>query len=178
MSTTRCEVLRWQFDLVWSLFELHLEQLQPDDFLWEPTDLCWTMHETGTGGWVPDWAEVEPEPIPVPTVGWLTWHIGWWWSVALDHARGDVPRDRADIAWPGPGQPTVDWLRALRDAWHQVLNQLDDTDLDAVSAFPWNADTELTMAHMIAWANAELMKNAAEVGQLRLLRAARRVRSR
>ena len=28
------------------------------------------------------------------------------------------------------------------------------------------------MAHMVAWVNAELMKNATEIGQLRLLRAA------
>nr|WP_308213084.1 hypothetical protein [Nocardia amikacinitolerans] len=30
----------------------------------------------------------------------------------------------------------------------------------------------LTVTHLAAWVNAELMKNAAEIGQLRLLRAA------
>lgn len=29
-----------------------------------------------------------------------------------------------------------------------------------------------TVAHMVAWVNAELMKNVAEIGQLRLQRAA------
>ena len=33
-------------------------------------------------------------------------------------------------------------------------------------------DREYTVAHMLAWVNAELMKNVAEIGQLRLLRAA------
>ena len=41
---------------------------------------------TPPGVWRPDWAEAEPDPIPVPTIGWLTWHIDWWWSVAIDHA--------------------------------------------------------------------------------------------
>ncbi|GAA2811591.1 hypothetical protein FHR33_001093 [Nonomuraea dietziae] len=36
------------------------------------------------GTWVPDWTETEPDPVPVPTIGWLSWHIGWWWSVAID----------------------------------------------------------------------------------------------
>jgi hypothetical protein len=32
----------------------------------------------------------------------------------------------------------------------------------------------MTVAQMLGWANAELMKNIAELGQLRLLRAAGR----
>jgi hypothetical protein len=27
--------------------------------------------------WQFDWAETEPDPVPVPTIGWLTWHIMW-----------------------------------------------------------------------------------------------------
>lgn len=57
----------------------------------------------------------EPEPVPVPTIGWLTWRIGWWWGTAADRAHG--------------------------------------------------------RPHMTAWVNAELMKNVAEIGQLRLQRA-------
>ncbi|MFD4428180.1 hypothetical protein [Nocardia sp. NPDC058497] len=42
MSTSRSELVRWQFDLVWSLFEYHLERLSPTDFLWEPAAPHWT----------------------------------------------------------------------------------------------------------------------------------------
>jgi hypothetical protein len=120
---------------------------------------------------VPDWAETEPDPVPVPTIGW-SWHIGWWWGVTLDHLEGRPPRDRADIAWPCPGKPTVDWLRDLRTAWLTALAGLTETALDTTAPFPWPNDPEHTTADMLAWANAELMKNAAEIGQLRLLRAA------
>ena len=88
--------------------------------------------------------------------------------VVLDHAHGRAPRHRTEIPWPAGG--TVEWLRDLRDQWPSVLPGLD---LDAVAPFPWDRDPEHPVAHMVAWVNAELMKNVAEIGQLRLLRAAR-----
>ncbi|MDT0266367.1 DinB family protein [Streptomyces sp. DSM 44915] len=164
--------LRWQFDLAWSLFDYHLQRLVPEDFLWAPGPLVWTMHRTPEGGWRPDWANPEPDPIPVPTIGWVSWHLGWWWSTALDHARGRTPRERTEIHWPGPGDPTIAWLRALHDDWCEVLDGADADDLAAPAAYPWPADAGLRRAHLYAWANVELTKNAGEIGQLRLLRAA------
>lgn len=172
VSVSRRDLLRWQFDLTWSLMELHLEELKPEDFLWEPAARCWTVRPGVDGVWVPDWEDSEPDPVPVPTIGWITWHIGWWWSVTLDHARRRTPRDRGEISWPGDGRATIEWLRALRAEWLEVLDRLTDADLDATAPFPWRDSPELTVAHMVGWVNSELMKNTAEVGQLRLLRAA------
>ncbi|MEV0224196.1 DinB family protein [Streptomyces sp. NPDC050704] len=173
MRTSRCGLLRWQFDLTWSLFDYHLERLEPEDFLWEPTpDCCWTVRPDADGAWVPDWAETEPDPVPVPTIGWLSWHIGWWWGTTIDHARGRTPRDRTEFTWPGDGKAAIEWLRGLRTDWLAVLDELTEADLDETAPFPWQNDPEHTKAHMAAWVNAELMKNATEIGQLRLLRAA------
>ncbi|MDL4775101.1 MULTISPECIES: DinB family protein [Thermomonosporaceae] len=171
MHASRRDLLRWQFDLTWSLFEYHLERLEPDDLLWEPAPLCWTMRPDAAGTWTPDWAETEPDPVPVPTIAWVSWHIGWWWSVTIDHALGRPPRDRAEIAWPGERE-TAGWLRGLRDDWLAVLDGLTDADLDATATFPSRDDPEYTVAHMIGWVNSELMKNVAEIGQLRLVRVA------
>ncbi|MFI6866568.1 DinB family protein [Nocardia sp. NPDC050406] len=171
MDTSRSAVLRQQFDLVWSLLDYHLDRLVAEDFLWEPADLIWTMRESEQGSWVPDWADSEPDPIPVPTIAWLSWHIGWWWSVTMDHLRQQPPRDRAAIHWPGP-DATVDWLRRLRTEWDGLLGGLTEADLEAPIGFPWQDDPTKATVHTIAWVNAELMKNAAEIGQLRLLRAA------
>jgi DinB superfamily len=170
MSDSRIDLLQWQFDLTWSLLELHLAELKDEDFRWEPTPYCWTVRQRTDGTWVPDWAESEPDPIPVPTIAWLTWHIGWWWSTAIDHARGRTPQDREKITWPGDGPATTDWLRALREEWQAVLTT---ADLETTALFPWQNDPDKTVGHMASWVNSELMKNAAEIGQLRLLRAAR-----
>ncbi|SHF80905.1 DinB family protein [Streptoalloteichus hindustanus] len=170
--STRLDLLRWQFDLTWSLAELHLDRLEPADFRWEPAAHCWTVRHEADGTWVPDWMETEPEPVPVPTIAWITWHIGWWWTVAIDHVAGRPPRDRTEIGWPGDGEPAVDWLRGLRGEWLAYLDRITDADLAAPAPFPWPDSLEYTVAQMIAWVNAELMKNVAEIGQLRLLRAA------
>jgi hypothetical protein len=171
MITTRRDLLRWQFDLTWSLLELHLEQLTPDDLLWEPAAHIWTVRPRGSGTWEADWAETEPDPIPVPTAAWVSWHIGWWWSVTIDHVRSRRPRDREEIGWPGP-DAAVAGLRGLREEWLAALDRLTDRDLDHAAPFPWPDGSGLTLAHTLAWVNAELMKNTAEIGQLRLLRAA------
>lgn len=167
------DLLRWQFDLTWSLAELHLDLLATEDFLWEPAPRCWTLRQGPDGSWVPDWADTEPDPVPVPTIGWVTWHLGWWWTVTIDHAQGREPTERTAVVWPGPAA-TVAWLRGLHDEWLAVLDRLTDTDLAAPAPFPWPPDAGMTAAHMLAWANAELMKNTAELGQLRMLRAAGR----
>ena len=171
MSLSRSELLRWQFEFTWSLFEYHLERLEPGDSRWEPAPRCWTVRPDSSGGWVPDWAEPEPDPVPVPTVGWVSWHIGWWWGVTLDHAQGRTPRERTEVGWPGE-ESVVEWLRALRTEWLTVLDGLTDRKLEEAAPFPWPADSGYTVAHMVAWVNSELMKNAAEIGQLRLLRTA------
>lgn len=38
--------------------------------------------------------------------------------------------------------------------------------------FPWPAETGQGNGHLLAWLNAELMNNAAEIGQLSLIRCA------
>lgn len=74
MNNPRRELLRWQFDMTCALFTCHLERLAPEDFLWEPTDLTWTVRPDTAGNWLPDWADTEPEPVP--TIGWVSRHIG------------------------------------------------------------------------------------------------------
>jgi hypothetical protein len=154
-----------QFDLVWSLASLHLDALVEDDFLWQPTSLVWTVHHGDDGLWRPDFAEVELDPIPVPTIAWLTWHIDWWWSTALAHASGQVVPGQTDVYWAGSG--AVPRLRTLAADWRALLT---DADFTRPLAYPW--DPPKTMGHTASWVNVELMKNVAEIGQLRLLRAA------
>lgn len=168
--TTPGDIL-WQFDLAWALADLHLSALGDDDFLWEPAELVWTVRQDASGRWWPDWADTEPDPIPVPTIGWLTWHIEWWWSVTLAHARGVQPPDRTEISWPG-GPAAVARIRELAAQWRELLGSHAVDDLAQPSAFPWGADAGRTVAHTALWLNFELAKNIAEIGQLRMLRAA------
>ncbi|WP_378739695.1 DinB family protein [Nocardia brasiliensis] len=172
MSTSRCDLLRWQFEFTWALAELHLGVLTPEDFLWPAADPHWTVRPDADGAWRPDWADTEPDPVPVPTIGWLSWHIGWWWSAAIDQLAGRTAAAPEDVPWPGEGATAVAWLRELRDTWLRVLDDLTEDELNRPAAFPWPAEAGLTVAHLMSWVNSELMKNIAEIGQLRLLRTA------
>ena len=162
---------RDQFDLAWRLWEYHASRLEPDDFCWEPAPLCWTMRRSPDGSWVPDFAEVEPDPVPAATIAWLTWHLGWWLGTATDHLTGATPRSRGDVAWPGPGEPTLAWLHDLADSWRSGLATSPG---DRPVGFPWPPDAAKTTADLVGWVNMELMKNVAEIGQLRILRTAQR----
>ena len=50
---------------------------------------------------------------------------------------------------------------------------LSGDELERSSSCPWGEDTGHTVAHTVLWVNIELTKNIAEIGQLRLIRAAR-----
>ncbi|MQS05880.1 DinB family protein [Streptomyces alkaliphilus] len=171
MNASRIDPFRRQYELVRALFEYHLERVEPGDLRWEPAPVCWTVRRTPEGAWVPDWSDTEPDPVPAPTIAWLGWHVGWWWGVTVDHLRGRPPRAREEITWPGD-EGAVEWLRGLCAQWSAVLDDLEGTDLDAEAPFPWPEGSGFTVLDTVAWVNAELMKNVAEIGQLRLLRAA------
>lgn len=160
-----------QFELAWALADLHLTALTGDDFLWEPGPVVWTMHRDASGRWRPDWAESEPDPVPVPTIGWLTWHIMWWWSAAAGAVTGGPIPAPASIAWPG-GAGAVAQIRDHAARWRAVLSALGPAELVHPSAFPWGPSAARTVEDTVLWLNVELTKNAAEIGQLRLLRGA------
>ena len=170
--------LGWQFGLAWALAELHLSALVEDDFPWRVPGtgpLSWTVRPDANGVWHPDWADAEPDPLPVPTIGWLTWHIEFpvRWSATIDHLSGRTPRNRSDVAWAGSGSAAVSRLRDLAAQWRELLAGLAVDELERSSSFPWGPNTGHTVAHTALWVNVELTKNIAEIGQLRLIRAAR-----
>ena len=172
MTTGRLEVLRGQYDLIWALAEYHLARTSTEALLWEPATGCWTVRRGADGMWRPDWVEPEPDPPPVPTAAWVSWHLGWWWSTTIEHLLGRRPPRREDVVWPGDAESTRVWLRTLHEAWCEILDGLTGEALDTESGFPWPAGSGRTTADTVAWAHAELMKNVSELGQLLLLHRA------
>lgn len=80
MTSNHLQTIRWQFDLTWRLADVHLPLLTDAACLWEPAPGSWTVRQSTDGKWRADWAESEPNPAPPATIGWLTWHVVWWWS--------------------------------------------------------------------------------------------------
>ncbi|WP_208085429.1 DinB family protein [Brevibacterium atlanticum] len=166
MTTRR--LLQRQFEIAWGLLDYHLERMNDEDLHWRVAPVVWDIHRAGNE-WVPDFAETEPDPVPVPTVAWVTWHIDWWWSTAHAHLTKTPPPTRDQIGWPGAAEAVKDRLRGLRREWATALSGC--ADLDQASAYPWPIELGYSAADMCAWVNVELTKNAAELGQTLMIRA-------
>lgn len=161
------ETLRWQFALTWRLAEHHLPALTDEACLWAPVANAWSVRQDADGKWRPDWADVEPDPAPAVTIGWLTWHLIWWWSSAISAVRNESVAPRESVLWPGSAAAVRALLHDLSEQWRAFLNGLPEQALENPIAYPWREARPLRIA--IAWANAELMKNVAEIGVVRHL---------
>jgi hypothetical protein len=84
---SQIEILRWQFDLTWRLAEQHLPGLSDAVCLWRAAPGASTVRQEIGGAWRPDWSDEAPNPAPTVTIGWLTWHVIWWWSSVLSAAE-------------------------------------------------------------------------------------------
>jgi hypothetical protein len=168
MTASQLQTLRWQFQLTWRLAaDVHLPALTDDACLWEPAAGSWTVRQSTDGKWRPDWVVPEPDPAPPVTIGWLTWHLIWWWSGLLAALRNETPAAHHEVAWPGSADAVVGRLKTLSTEWADTLSRLDDGDLERPLAYPWPEARPLRLA--LAWANSELMKNVAEIGCIRHL---------
>jgi hypothetical protein len=137
---------------------------------WCPTPSALTVRTDASGRWRPDWPEPEPDPPPPASVGWLTWHLIWWWTEVSAVLAGEQAAGREGVDWPGSAAATVARLRALAAGWNRLLDS--DPDLDVPIAYPWSDPRPAR--YTLAWGNAELMKNVAEIGTVRHLWAASR----
>ncbi|WP_207930254.1 DinB family protein [Streptomyces hainanensis] len=173
MTTPRVALLTGQLDMVWALLDYHLPQIDDAACHFVPNPDSWTVRQDEAGRWVADWQVPEPEPVPATSIGWLTWHIGFWWTTTLGHCFGDGAPEREEIAWPGDAAATTAWLRELRDDWRARLQTLTDADLDSTertATLPWGEGMRLV--DIAAWVNFELAKNVSEIGYVLRLHAA------
>lgn len=170
--SSQIETLRWQFDLTWRLAAFHLPALTNEMCLWAPAESAWTVRRGADGAWRPDWSDAEPNPAPPVTIGWLTWHIIWWWSGASAAVRGEAAPPRERVAWPGSAEGARRRLEGLGTEWGLLLDRLSERDLVRPLAHPWPQPRPLAIG--LAWVNLELMKNVAELGAVRHLYEATR----
>ncbi|MBP2471338.1 hypothetical protein JOF53_000210 [Crossiella equi] len=172
MTSPRVDLVLRQLDIAWALFEHHQTGLDDGIALWEPGPVVWTVRPDEAGRWHADWQVPEPEPVPLTTIAWVSWHIGFWWTTTLGHCfEGGAP-EREDIHWPGTTERALAWLADLRARWSAGLRSLSEAELDSTertATLPWGPG--LTMADVAGWVVVELTKNVAEIGLLRHLHA-------
>lgn len=171
MSHVLRDTLLRQFELAWALTEYHLDTLSTQECLWRPASKGLHVH-AHEGTWTADWPEHERYDLGPASIAWLTWHMLFWWSSVLDHnfAQGTVTRQ--EISWPGTAEATRQRIAQLASQWRERLSQLTDADLLDVERTRWPF-ADKPFSDVVGWLNVELAKNAAELGYVRFLYAAR-----
>ena len=160
-----------QLDMAWALLSYHLSSLTDEECLWRPAGRGLHVFEVA-GGWRADWPETEAYSVGPPSIAWLSWHIGFWWSKVLDHSFGEEILRREDIVWPGSADATRSWLTRLHDEWVANIAALSDDELMSSERTKWPFEGR-PFYQVQAWLNLELMKNASEIGYCRFLYAVR-----
>jgi hypothetical protein len=165
------EYLARQNETAWKLASLHLDGLTTEECLWRPAPrgLHVYQHE---GRWRADWPDREGYDLGPPSIAWLTWHLGFWWSMALNHNFGDGTLAREAVTWPGGAGAVREWIGDLERRWRSALDGSGDEDLRLTERTRWPF-RDRPLGDLFAWANVELTKNAAEIGYARFLYAVR-----
>jgi hypothetical protein len=174
MPNDTVQYLTNQFDMAWKLACYHLNGLSLEECLWQPAPRGLHVHQNPDGTWSADWPDQEGYDIGPPSIAWLTWHMGFWWAMALDYSFGDGTLSRQDVLWPGSADGVREWLNRFHTQWREKLDQLTDEDLRSKEQTRWPFQ-ERPFGDVIAWANIELTKNASELGYARFLYAVRNV---
>lgn len=164
--TDELSALQTQLDLVWRFMEDALANVRDEEALWVPTDDAWNVRKTADDFWVPDWADEEPEVVPASSIAWLQWHVMWWWSTVIDRSFGDGGLSRDDVVWVG-AQESTSAIGELRLDWLSRLDGLTNEELTGNGLTRWPYDDGRPFLHVVAWVNAELMKNVAEMAYVR-----------
>ena len=166
------DLLLRQFDLAWKLATYHLDGLTTDECLWRPARVGLHVSLEADGRWRADWPEHEGYLLGPPSMAWITWHMGFWWSMVLDHSFGGGTLTRERVTWPGSADAARAWIAARAAQWRVMLEAQTDDDLASSARTRWPF-AERPFGDVLAWANVELTKNAAELGYGRFLYAVR-----
>ena len=161
-----------QFETAWKLTTFHLDGLGTEECLWRPAREGLHVHRVADGRWRADWPEHEGYDLGPPSIAWLTWHVGFWWSMVLDHSVGGGALARENVLWPGTADGVREWLGRLRGEWQAVLDRATAADLRSARRTRWPFQGR-PFGDVVAWVNVELTKNAAEIGYARFLYAVR-----
>jgi hypothetical protein len=92
--------------------------------------------------------------------------------MVLDHCFAQGTLKREDVIWPGSAHEVRTRITALEQQWRAVLGELTDEQLQETGRTQWPFK-DRPLGDLIAWANVELTKSAAEIGYARFLYARR-----
>ena len=157
-----------QLEMSWQLTTYHLGTLATEECLWRPASAGLHVHRLPDGSWTADWPDHEGYDLGPSSIAWLTWHLCFWWPMALDHNFRPGTLRREDIRWTSDMESLRSQIEDLKMRWSARLAATTDADLAQAQQVRWPFQ-DRPLGDLFAWANTELTKSAAEIGYARFL---------
>jgi len=165
MNWQRCDLLAVQMDEAWEPVSRRVIGVTDDEFFWEPTPGCWTIRQTESGRWTPDYVDEPGDPPPFTTIGWRVVHLASCKLMYHEYAFGPGKLSWDELVYPHTATAALEWLRECHDRLRSTLDSLKDEDLDAMRLTNWG---DKWPTWRIFWAMiSHDLHHGAEIGCLR-----------
>jgi hypothetical protein len=166
------DVVKGQLRFAWLYSRGLLQDLDEDEYFWEPTPLCWSVrhrapdvHGWGKGEFVCEDAVPAPEPLPVTTIAWRVTHLAAWTDIYREFAFAGLRPDLNDFDVPGDATSGLRWLYDAQDRFLSEVAALDDSTLFELRPAHWGED--MPVVSLVTMMLTEHVHHIAEIGALR-----------
>jgi DinB superfamily len=164
-------------DSLWPRVRGRLEGLTDHEYLWEPVPGCWSVRRQGDI-WEIERENPPPDPPPLTTIAWRTWHIG---SECVNGfcqlAFETTALDLAEREWFPSAAAALQALDKAWTAFSRGFHELDDTAMNRELGPAFGPYATSNHADLLLHVADEVIHHGAEVALLRDLFAAQRLRS-
>jgi hypothetical protein len=169
---TAANVVNRQLRYAWLYSRGVLEDLDEDEYFWEPAPLCWSVRPRtpevrgwGRGEFACEDAFPAPEPLPVTTIAWRVIHLAAWTDIYREFTFGDLRPDLNDFDVPGDVSSGLQWLSDAQDRFLSDVAALDDATLFELRPAHWGGS--VPVVRVVTLMLTEHVHHIAEIGALR-----------
>jgi hypothetical protein len=156
------------YDDAWERLTARLAGLGDEEYRWEPTGSAWTVRPTGDGSWQADWADPDPDPPPVTTIAWRTWHLGSdCLADYLSRSPAGRPLEVTGTRWYGDAASALGDLTEAAGAFRAAMVELGEDGMWQPLGAAWGRFGEAPWAELFVHATDELAHHGAEIALLR-----------
>jgi hypothetical protein len=143
--------------------------MDDDEYLWRVVTPSWSVVVVGDGYEV-EREEPPPDPVPLPTIAWLTWHIGY---ECLDgyteryFGPGTRALDLGSRAWFATAGEALSALDAQWAVFRERYGSIADDVFEAPLGQAWGSWSEATPADVLQHVADELIHHGSQAAMLR-----------
>jgi hypothetical protein len=166
------DVLKARLRYAWMNARWVLDDLDDDEYFWEPTRPCWSVrrrapevHGWGSGEFVCEDTWPPVEPLPVTTIAWRVVHLAAWTDIYRQWTFSEERPTLNEAVVPGDAAGGAAWLCAAQDSFMSEVDALDDASIFELRPAHWGES--LPVVQLVMSMLTEHVHHLAEVGALR-----------